>query len=302
MTPQPQDPQRRPASLDVIALRRACLAASVLHDLDLEPHQSDGIVLTSQPDALVSWGQLAEATGGAAPDSDLGVERIVGWLLARRLLADLLLPEIHEQVRPLALAQDDPAHPGPGWIRQRVLGGAIDLGLGIAGLQADRPLRVRPLPAGVLEACGLDPAQLWPAAREHLEDMGTMAVLRWRRQPEAPMKPLGDCDALTLLGSRIMRRAVASASQGMATVAAPMRDRCWLDLSRIDPAFTAAAWAASAPTDRGFERPLLVTGDEVATAAAADRTGAFVLLDPAQPDPVDPLRDYGLGQPQAGLG
>lgn len=294
MTTTPQSP-RRAALHDVPALRRACLAASVLRDIDLLPDAAEGVLLTGVPEARVTWSELAAATGGVGPDSALGMQRVVDWLAARRLLADRLLPEILEQVRPLALAQDDPVHPGPGWIRHRVLGGALDLGLGIAGLDPARPLRVRPLPAGVLESCGLSPAQLWPAVLDHLEDMGTMAVLRWRRQPDQPVKPLGDCDALTLLGSRIMRRAVASESQGMATIAAPMRDRCWLDLSRIDPAFTAAAFAATAETDRGFERPLLVTGDEVATAVAGQRSPAFVLLDPAQPDPVDHQRSYGLG-------
>jgi len=61
----------------------------------------------------------------------------------------------------------------------------------------------------------------------------------------------------------------------------PMRRRGWLDLSRIDPAFTAAAAAATALEERGFDRPLLLTLDEVAMAPAGGRPAEIVLRDPA---------------------
>jgi hypothetical protein len=45
-----------------------------------------------------------------------------------------------------------------------------------------------------------------------------------------------------------------------------MRTRGWLDLNRIDPAFAAAASRLTAVEERGFDRPLLVTRDEVVVA------------------------------------
>jgi hypothetical protein len=60
-----------------------------------------------------------------------------------------------------------------------------------------------------------------------------------------------------------------------------MLRRGWLDLSRIDPAFTAAAAAATTPEERGFDRPLLLTVDEVALAAAGGRPAEIVLRDEA---------------------
>ena len=57
----------------------------------------------------------------------------------------------------------------------------------------------------------------------------------------------------------------------MRAAAVPMRRRGWLDLTRIDPAFTAAAAAATAPAERGFSRPVLVTADEVTVATEGGR-------------------------------
>jgi hypothetical protein len=80
---------------------------------------------------------------------------------------------------------------------------------------------------------------------------------------------MGDCDVVTLLGSRTFRQAVvAGIADGMRTVAVPMRTRGWLDLTRVDPAFSAAAARLTATEERGFERPLLVTRDEVVLGKA----------------------------------
>jgi hypothetical protein len=85
---------------------------------------------------------------------------------------------------------------------------------------------------------------------------------------------MGDCDVVTLLGSRTFRQAIVeSVFDGMRTVAVPMRSRGWLDLSRVDPAFSAAAARLTSAEDRGFDRPLLVTRDELALA----REGGNVL-------------------------
>jgi hypothetical protein len=47
-----------------------------------------------------------------------------------------------------------------------------------------------------------------------------------------------------------------------------MRRRGWFDLARIDPPFVLAAAHATSAEDRGLDRPLLVTQDEVAVVSA----------------------------------
>jgi hypothetical protein len=59
-----------------------------------------------------------------------------------------------------------------------------------------------------------------------------------------------------------------------------MRRRGWLDLSRVDPAFAVSAAAATDPVHRGFERPVLITCEEVAMAPAGGRPVAQALADP----------------------
>jgi hypothetical protein len=126
---------------------------------------------------------------------------------------------------------------------------------------------VLPVPHRLLETTGVDADAWWPNAVVYLERMGRMAAERMRRIPEAPLRPMGDCDVVTLLASLTLRVGmVADVPDGMRTVAVPMRSRGWLDLSRVDPAFSAAAARLTAPEDRGFTRPLLVTREEVALA------------------------------------
>jgi hypothetical protein len=94
-----------------------------------------------------------------------------------------------------------------------------------------------------------------------------MAAERLARLPAAPLRPMGDCDVVTLLASLTFRAAIVDeVADGLRTLAVPMRNRGWLDLSRIDPAFSAAAARLTPPEDRGFSRPLLVTRDEVQLA------------------------------------
>jgi hypothetical protein len=95
--------------------------------------------------------------------------------------------------------------------------------------------------------------------------MGKMAAERLEHNPQ--LRPMGDCDVVTLLGSRTLRQAiVAGLRDPMRTVAVPMRTRGWLDLNRIDPAFSAAAARLTPMEERGFDRPLLVTREEVVIA------------------------------------
>jgi hypothetical protein len=116
---------------------------------------------------------------------------------------------------------------------------------------------------------------------EYLEDMGAMATVRWRRQPNAPLRPMGDCDVVTLLASGVFRGAVCADSGGLRAAVVPMRTRGWLDPTRIDPAFAQAAATLTTPEDRGFPRPVLLTVDEVTVVQPGGRPAEIVLRDPA---------------------
>jgi hypothetical protein len=67
---------------------------------------------------------------------------------------------------------------------------------------------------------------------------------------------------VTLLGARSLRVEVAGRG-GLGAAIVPMRRRGWTRLALVDPAFGPAAAAATEPADRGFDRPLLVTADEL---------------------------------------
>jgi hypothetical protein len=247
-------------------LRRCALAVAVLHDLDVLP-AIDGIVLAGVPPLEVSWAECRRALGGVDPDSDDGRHRLARWLMLRRWLADRPVEDLYERARPYATPVESPLHSGLDWVRRRIHGDALDLGLGFVGLDPREPDKVLPVPQRMLDGAGIAVDDWWPTAVVYLERMGRMAAERLDRTPNAPLRPMGDCDVVTLLGSMTFRAAVvAGIPDGMRTVAVPMRSRGWLDLSRIDPAFSAAAARLTAPEDRGFSRPLLVTREEVAMA------------------------------------
>jgi len=247
-------------------LRRCALAVAVLHDLDVLP-AIDGIVLPGTPLVEVTWTECRRALGGVDPESDDGRYRLARWLLLRRWLADRPIEDLHERARPYGASVESPLHPGLDWVRRRVHGDALDLGLGFAGLDPHDPDRVVPVPHTLLEASGVKTDDWWPTAVVYLEQMGRMAAERLERRPEAQLRPMGDCDVVTLLGSMTFRVAMVDGlADGMRTLAVPMRSRGWLDLSRVDPAFSAAAARLTTPDERGFSRPLLITREEVALA------------------------------------
>lgn len=265
-------------------LRRGLLAVSVLHDVDVEPCD-DGVRLPGVPMLSVSESECRRALAGHDPESDAGRDRLAAWLVARRWAADLAGqagPErLRLALRPVGLPVDHLLHPGLDWVRERVLGDVLDLGLGAVGLDPADPDRVVVLPPAALEDAGIDAECAWVDATAELERLGALAAERLRLDPRRQLRPLGDCDVVTLLGSSALRRALAAASSGMAALAVPMRRRGWADLSLIDPAFALAAAAATGPADRGFSRPLLVTEHEVTQVPEGGRPVEIVLRDPA---------------------
>lgn len=268
--------RRVPAPRSDRALRRALFAVTVTEGVDLVPGD-DGVVLPGRPDVLVTWEHCRAALAQLPATHPVAPEVLARWLRLRRWVADMPDLLLADGARVVGLPVDHVLHPGLGWVVERVHGDALDLGLTIRGLDpADRE-RLVLVPPSLWEAAGSDPLRWWRGAMARLEEMGALAVTRLRRDPDAPLRPMGDADAVTLLGSRALRAALAAAEGGMAAVAVPMRRRGWLHLSMLDPAFAPAAAEATEAVERGFARPLLVTADEVALAGEGAWTREAVL-------------------------
>lgn len=260
------------------------LAVSVLHDVDLEP-RTDGVLLCGSPPVWIPETECRRALAGADPESGLGRTRLADWLLARRWAADAGAAELELALRPLGLPVDHVLHPGLDWVRERVMGDALDLGLGAVGLDPHDPDRVLLLPTPALDAVGLDVEVVWQAGRHRLEELGVLAAKRLARDPKGMLRPYGDCDAVTLLGARSLRSAIADAAGGLGAAVVPMRRRGWTRLALIDPAFGPAAAAATPAAERGFARPLLLTPDELALVPEGGRPAQIVLRDAAVDQP-----------------
>jgi hypothetical protein len=267
-----------------VELRRGVLAVSVLNDVDIEP-APDGACLPGMPSVWVSWSECRRALAGHDPESEAGRTRLTDWLLARRWAADAGPELLRESLRPVGLPVDHVLHPGLDWVRVRLLGDALDLGLGAVGLDPLDPDRVMLTPPPVLDAAGIDVVAAWHEADKDLQRLGALAAERLRLDPKGVLRPLGDCDVVTLLGARTLRTALAGSAGGMAAVVAPMRRRGWTRLGAIDPAFAPAAAAATSAAERGFVRPLLLTADEVSLVPEGGRPHEVVLRDAASDEP-----------------
>lgn len=269
-----------PAEPGPLELRRGVLAVSVLHDLDVEPGEL-GVVLPGPPRVHVPWTECRRAVAGWDPEGGRGRQRLTRWLQARRWAADLGRDALLPRLRPAGLPVGHLLHPGLDWVCERVLGDALDLGLGAVGMDPNRPDEVVLLPRTALDAARLDLEQVWPPARALLEELGALAAALLARDAKGLLRPVGDCDVVTLLGARSLRAALATVDSGMASAVVPMRRRGWTRLSLIDPAFGPAAAAATAAADRGFARPLLLTADEVIEVAERHRPETLALRQPA---------------------
>jgi hypothetical protein len=270
-----------PTALD---LRQGVLAVSVLHDVDIEP-AALGVMLPGRTDVWVSWTECRHALAGHDPRSGTGRMRLASWLLARRWCADVGAERLALGLRPVGLPLEHVLHPGLDWVRERVMGHALDLGFGAVGLDPRDPDRVVLVPTPALDSAGIDADVAWTDARRLLEDLGALAAERVARDPKGQLRPYGGCDAVTLLGARSLRASVAAGARGMGVAVVPMRSRGWTRLALIDPAFGPAAAAATAPEDRGFERPLLVTADELTLVSSGGRPESIALRDPASDAP-----------------
>ncbi|MGH3744805.1 MAG: hypothetical protein ACRDTP_08110 [Mycobacteriales bacterium] len=249
------------------AVRSVLLAVQVFDDVDLEL-TDDGLVLPG--DVRVPWPLVRRAVRGATAHSASDRARVSCWLRCVARLGALPKARLGDVLRPVGLPRGHVLHPGAEWVREAVLGEALDLGLGARDI--DGPDAVTVVPPSVWAAIGVDPARRWPRARRLLEEMGALAATRWALSGDGTLRPMGDCDVTTLLGAMSLRSRLAGTDGGMRAVSAPMRRRGWTRLSRLDPAFTPAAAMATDGAERGFLRPLLVTADEVVLAGDGGRT------------------------------
>jgi hypothetical protein len=292
-------------------LRRAVLAASLLDDGPLATIElrDSGVVhagVGGGPELTISWSELVLASGD--PEGRLPLEvvrrRAARWLRLRILIHEISVAErdhtvlaraaILARMRPRALPLGHGLHPGPSWPRRTVLGGALELGLALRGIDDDGrvdPDAVGLVPRDLLVAARLDLEVAQATADRYLTDMAGLAAERLVRDPSAVLRPLGDADVLTLLSSRIFRTALL-AGQSMRSAAVPMRSRGWLDLGRLDPAFALSAAALTDADDRGFDRPVLITVDEVTLVRAGGNVIRHALADPA---PAEPWRSVSRG-------
>lgn len=250
------------------ALRRLAFEASLTIDLDVSP-TSEGVLVQGTTQVEVTWAHLEAVTADIGTAAGAARWRVGQLLRQVHALAALRLTDRVERLRPVGFPVASSRFPGPDWQQARVFGGTLALGLGVLGLYED-PDHVDAVLGSALDAVGEDPAALWPAAEHYLERMGAVAAERLRGRDVSPnarhavLRPVGDADVITLLGSGAFRRALAQRDgSGMCAVAVPMRRRGWLDLRALDPAFVPAAYAATEPAEQGFARPVLVTADEV---------------------------------------
>ena len=272
-----------------MALRRCVLAVSVLQDLDLLPGD-DGV--TTGSGRVLPWQTLSQALGGLDPDSAAARPVLARWLRELQWIGWRSPQDLAARARPVGLPRGHALHPGPEWVCVQVHGATLDLGVGLVGVGTD-PDEVLVPRAGLLTAAGHDPSEWWPACSTYLEDMGMLAAARHDLHPSRPIHPMGDCDVVTLLGARSFRENLAGVDAArMCAAAVPTRRRGWLDLSRTDPAFALAAASLADAEERGFDRPLLVTADEVVMARPGGDPVLQALRDAAAPDPLLPSIRY----------
>ena len=280
------------------ALRRAVLAVTLLDSGGLSEVETldIGVLIPRGPGAwplCVPWRELVVAGGDDAETiAPEALQRRVARWMRLRLHVEALFGladsrdaahgKVLSLVRPRGVPVGHPAHPGPAWPRARVLGGALDVGLALRGIDDDGrpdPELTGLLPQGVLSAAGIDTADACARADRYLADMAQLAAERLLRDPSAVLRPLGDADVPTLLASHRYREVLLD-GQGMRSAAIPTLRRGWLDLGRLDPAFVPAAAALTDPDERGFPRPVLVTADEVTLVREGGNIVRQSLADP----------------------
>jgi hypothetical protein len=237
-------------------MRRLALSVAVLYDMDLMPAE-EGLVLTAPTETLVEGALVRDVVESAAKrgETESGQRAaLADWLSARAAVGGSRDTGV---LHALGLPVRHCVNPGGEWARELVPGGALTLGFGWGPAH-------RPLPAGVLTHAGVDGGAAWSQARSQLEHIGELAAVRDRRHIQGALVPISGADVVTLLGAASLRRElVAGEGDGLVALIVPLRTRGWRATAISDPAYGPALAAAMSPEERGFERPLLVTAEEI---------------------------------------
>ncbi|TAK69490.1 MAG: hypothetical protein EPO13_06305 [Actinomycetota bacterium] len=291
----------------VTALRRAVLAAAVLHDVEVTPADDGVDVAIEGTTWQLAWQDVGALLSAAYGEPRAGAERFRAAVALRQLA--LAAPDaLLDRVRPVALPRGHVLHPGPGWPHRSVLGGCLDVGVGLVpqpnplddggviDLRDPPPNTVQPLLEPVVRGTAWDAFAAADRAEYHLARLGALAAERHRRNPDTPLRPVGEVDVVTLLASATFRRAiVADDPARMRPAAVPARHRGWLDLRRLDPAFALAAAALTEPHERGFDRPILITADEIVQVRYGGDPRTPAVADPVIGDYVQPPQRWPAG-------
>ena len=133
-----------------------------------------------------------------------------------------------------------------------------------------------PVPAGVLEHAGIDIRRGVAARAVRARDgWGRSPPSASDARPAGRIMPFGSADVVTLLGGASLRRELVSGEgDGMVALIVPLRTRGWRATYVSDPAYGPALAAAMPDVERGFNRPLLVTAEELSEVRAGRRPDA----------------------------
>lgn len=256
------------------ALLRLVRAVAVLDGVDAEPTRDGVPTVRGAATPFISWAEIAQLLGVDDPLDRAPRLRLAVLLVLHRRIAELGAAAdeaLRETARPLALPVGHPLHPGADWVCERVPGGVLDLGIGVAGLVPGQD--VLPLPASVAAAAGLrvglDDDTDWRRIRALGDRESEFALARLHsRGDRAVLVGSDGIDALTLLALPASRDGLAG------PVAAPGRDRAWLGARATDEAFLRAVWTLTQAARRGVPEPLQVGPAGVAPLRPAQRSGS----------------------------
>ena len=242
-------------------------AACVLDGVDAEPTADGVLVGGARTVSPIPWPDIEGVLAGDDPVAP-GPRLRLALLLELRRAVDArgadAAADVARAVRVLALPVGHPLHPGAGWVRHRVPGGLLEVGLGVHGLLRGQD-GVLPLPPAIGHA--VDAGDLWTRAWSLGERLAHRAVARLDGSPRDHLGGVGGCDALTLLALPALRERVA----GAGPVAAPCRDGVWLGAAAADRDYVRAVWMLTGAGRRGLPRPVVVDGSGVRSPAARHR-------------------------------
>jgi hypothetical protein len=252
-----------PEHVELLHLVRAVAA---IDGIELRPGRL-GVRPAGRTGGLISWPQVRATLGSDDPLDPAPRLRLELLVELHQVLGELGVDAaawLGRACRAMALPVGHPLHPGRGWVRHRLPGGVLDLGLGVAGLLPGRSGPV-PLPTEVAEAAGITPDAGWDRLWQQAERLGALAGRHLASTGDsAVIRSAGGCDALTLAATHALRdHLLGSTGAAGLPVAAPRRDQVLTGDRAGDRDRTRATWLLTSAAERGVLEPLRLTGTGV---------------------------------------